>query len=306
MRELSTIADMQVFSRIVASGSMSRAARDVGLTPASVSKIVKRMEKRLGARLLHRTTRQITLTEMGRGLHDRVAAILAAVEEAECFVTDGVAQARGSLRISAPTSFGRMHVAPHLGGFLAEHPHLTVDLQLSDSFVDIVKQGFDLAIRIAELDNSSLIARRLAPAHRLLVASPAYLAAKGAPCSIRELGEHALLNHTGEPWRLDGPDGLVQVRTQAPLQTNSSEVVREAVLTGLGIALRSTWDIGTDLKAGRLVVVMPQWRATRRIGVYAVYPSRHHLSFKVRRFIDHFAALYGPAPYWNEGLNLAE
>lgn len=303
MKDMSVI-DLRVFDRVVATGSMSAAARELGLTPTAVSKIVKRLERRLGTRLLHRTTRQVTATEIGQGLQGRIGAILAALDEAEDFVTTGSAQVRGTLRISAPTSFGRLHVAPHLAGFLAEHPDLAVDLQLSDAFVDIVQQGFDMAIRIAELTDSSLIARQLAPAHRLLVAAPAYLRTHGLPLSIADLSRHALLNHTGEPWRLEGPDGPVQVRTHARIATNSSEVVREAVLSGLGIALRSTWDIGADLKSGRLVAVLPAWRASHRIGVFAVYPSRQFLAFKVRRFIDHFAALYGPAPYWNEGLAL--
>jgi len=306
MRDLSSVADMQVFAQVVAAGSMSSAARTLGVSPGAVSKIIGRMEERLGLRLFHRTTRQLVLTDAGSGLFDRVEAILAAVDEAEDFVAGGVGQARGTLRVSAPTSFGRLHVAPHLGPFLAAHPDLSIDLQLNDAFIDIVQQGFDLAIRIAELGDSTLVARKLAPNHRLLVATPDYLAAAGMPATPSELEGHALLNHTGEPWRLDGPEGPAVVHTNARLRTNSSEVVREAVLAGQGIALRSTWDVGADIQSGRLRVIMPQWRTSRRIAVYAVYPSRRHLAPKVRMFIDHFAQVYGSAPYWNSGLDLPE
>ncbi len=304
MADFSNLADMDVFARVVTSGSMSAAGREIGLSPAVISKRIKRLEERLGTRLLQRTTRQVTLTEAGQGFYERVIAILSSVEEAEDFVTRRSALARGLLKVSAPTSFGRMHIAPHLGRFLEENPNITVDLQLSDSFVDIVGGGFDVAIRIAELVDSSLVARRLAPNHRILVASPAYLARAGAPASIADLAHHALLNHTGEPWRLESTEGPTSVRTHAALKTNSSEVVREATIAGLGIALRSTWDIGRDLIEGRLTRVLPDWRASRRVGVHAVYPTRRFLAAKVRVFIDFLAMLYGPAPYWDEGLNL--
>ncbi|HYI03571.1 MAG TPA: LysR family transcriptional regulator, partial [Reyranella sp.] len=209
MRELSSVADMQVFAQVAATGSMSSAARALGVSPGAVSKIIGRLEDRLGLRLFHRTTRQLVLTDAGNGFHARVEAILAAVDEAEDYVAGGVGRARGVLRVTAPTSFGRLHVAPHLGPFLEQHLDLSIDLQLSDAFVDIVQNGYDLAIRIAELGDSTLVARRLAPNHRLLVATPGYLAAAGTPRDAKELAEHALLNHTGEPWRLEGPDGPV-------------------------------------------------------------------------------------------------
>lgn len=304
MTDFSAFADMDVFARVVTCGSMSAAGREVGLSPAVISKRIKRLEERLGTRLLQRTTRQITLTEAGQGYYERVVAILSSVEEADDFVARRSALARGMLKVSAPTSFGRMHVAPHLAAFLSANPDLSVDLQLSDAFVDIVGGGFDVAIRIADLVDSSLVARRLAPNHRLLVAAPAYLAKAGTPSSIADLAHHALLHHTADPWRLEGAEGAVAVRTHAPLRTNSSEVVREATVAGLGIALRSTWDVGPELMSGRLVRVLPGWRASRRVGVHAVYPTRRFLAAKVRVFIDFLADLYGPSPYWDAGLEL--
>ncbi|ODN71704.1 HTH-type transcriptional regulator DmlR [Methylobrevis pamukkalensis] len=276
----------------------------MALSPAVVSKRIRRLEDRLGTRLLQRTTRQIALTEAGQGFYERIVAILASIEEAEAFVSRRSALARGTLKVSAPTSFGRMHIAPYLGEFLEANPDLGVNLVLSDDFVDVVGEGYDLAIRIAELADSSLVVRRLAPAHRVLCASPDYLEAHGTPKSIEDLSDHICLAAAHQdPWRLEGPGGPVAVRASGPVQTNSSEVVRELTLAGVGIALRSTWDIGPDLSAGRLKIVLPEYRASRHVGVYAVYPSRRFLAAKVRVFIDYLANLYGPQPYWDQGLD---
>jgi len=301
---MSSFLDIEIFARVVTAGSMSAAGREMGLSPAVVSKRLRRLEDRLGTRLLQRTTRQISLTEAGQGFYERIVAILAAIEEAETFVTRRSALARGTLRVSAPTSFGRMHIAPHMGAFIDENPDLTVNLVLSDEFVDVVGDGFDLAIRIAELSDSSLVARRLAPIHRVLCAAPGYLESRGTPASVADLERHVCLAAANQdPWRLEGPDGPVAVRASGPIQTNSSEVVREAVLAGLGIALRSTWDIGPELSNGALRIILPDFRASRRVGAYAMYPSRRFLPAKVRLFIDYLAQLYGPEPYWDHGLD---
>ncbi|MCC2112987.1 MAG: substrate binding domain-containing protein, partial [Hyphomicrobiales bacterium] len=169
--------------------------------------------------------------------------------------------------------------------------------------VDIVGDGFDLAIRIAALDDSSLVARRLAPVHRVLCAAPAYLDRHGSPEAIGDLAGHNCLTTTAqEVWRLTGPDGPVTVRASGNLITNSSEVVRETVIAGLGIALRSTWDVGPELRAGTLRVVMPHYRASADVGVHALYPSRRFLPAKVRLLIEFLATLYGKKPYWDKGL----
>ncbi len=296
--------DLDVFARVVAARSMSGAGRELGLSPAVVSKRIRRLEERLGVRLLQRTTRQLALTEAGQGFHERVVGILAAFEEAEAWAGQGAATARGLLKVSAPTSFGRLHIAPHLNVFLEANPDVSVDLTLSDSFVDIVGEGFDVAIRIADLTDSSLIARRLAPAHRVLCAAPAYLARAGTPQALADLQRHALLIHNGSEWRLEGPEGPESVRVASRLRTNSSEVVREAVLAGSGIALRSTWDIGPELKSAALVRVLPQYASSRRLAVHAVYPSRRHVEQKLRVFVDFLQARYGPTPYWDEGLRI--
>lgn len=283
---------------------MSAAGRELGLSPAVVSKRLRRLEDRLGSRLLQRTTRQIALTEAGQGFYERVVAILAGVEEAEAFVSRRSATARGTLKVTAPTSFGRMHIAPHLGTFMEANPDLSINLILSDNFVDIVGDGYDVAIRIAELADSSLVARKIAPVRRILCATPAYIERHDAPASFEDLGNHNCLTHvSGESWRLEGPDGPVAFRPNGALMTNSSEVVREAVLAGIGIGLRSTWDIGPELASGKLVQILPEYEGSRNIAVHAIYPSRQFLPVKVRLFIDFLADLYGNVPYWEAGLS---
>ncbi|MFN3672686.1 MAG: substrate binding domain-containing protein, partial [Bosea sp. (in: a-proteobacteria)] len=181
---------------------------------------------------------------------------------------------------------------------------VTVDLVLTDAFVDLVGEGFDLAVRIADLQDSSLVAKRLAPNHRVLCAAPSYLAKAGLPDSIEALARHTLIAHNADHWRLEGPDGPVTVRVAGPLRTNSSEVVREALLAGVGIALRSTWDVGPELKSGALQRVLPGYSVGKRVAVHAVYPSRRHMEQKVRAFVDYLGDLYGATPYWDDGLTL--
>lgn len=296
--------DLDVFAHVVTAKSMSAAGRELKLSPAVISKRIRRLEERLGVRLLQRTTRQLSLTEAGQGFYERVVSILASIEDAEAWVASGSGQARGTLRVSAPTSFGRLHIAPHLKPFLDANPMVTVDLILTDSFVDIIGEGFDLAVRIADLQDSSLVAKRLAPNHRVLCATPTYLAEHGTPRTIEELAKHTLIAHNADQWRLDGPAGPVSVSVTGPLRTNSSEVVREALLGGVGIALRSTWDVGPELTSGQLVHVLPEYSGGKRVAVYAVYPSRRHMEQKVRVFVDYLAELYGATPYWDAGLDL--
>ena len=300
---MSSFGDLEIFSRVVDAGSMSAAGRELGLSPAVVSKRLRRLEDRLGTRLLQRTTRQIALTEAGQGFYERVITILAGIEEAEAFVARRSAIARGTLKVSAPTSFGRLHIAPNLSAFMKENEDLNINLLLSDDMVDIVGEGFDVAIRIAELADSSLVARKLAPVRRILCASPDYLEQHSTPQTLSDLDHHNCLTHqVSDIWRLDGKNGIEIVRPQGNISTNSSEVVRETVLAGHGIALRSTWDIGRELSDGRLVQVLPEYESSTNIGIYAIYPSRQFLPVKVRVFIDYLASLFGNVPYWESGI----
>jgi DNA-binding transcriptional LysR family regulator len=286
---------MEVFARVVATGSLSSAGRELGLSPAGVSKRLRRLEETLGTRLLQRTTRQISLTETGQAYFERIGPLIAGIEEAENFVTRRSDAVRGTLKVSAPTSFGRMHIAPHIHDFMRHHPDLAINLQLSDAFVDIVGEGYDLSIRIGELTDSSLVGRKLAPVRRVLCAAPSYLAGRAEPKSLADLDGHLCLPpHNNDTWKLEGPEGTVSFRPAGPLKTNSSEVIREAVIGGAGIALRSTWDIGHELETGKLVQVLPAYEGTRNIGIYALYASRQFLPAKIRVFIDFLVELYEP------------
>lgn len=303
---LTPITDLEIFAKVAAAGNMSAAGRDMGLSPAVVSKRISHMEERLGARLFQRTTRQLKLTETGEGFYERIVTILQDIEEAEAFVSQLNAKANGTLRITAPTAFSRLHVAPHLAGFMRQHPDLTVEMHLTDNIVDIVGEGMDLAIRVAELDDSSLVARKLAPCKALICASPEYLEKHGTPKSLSELTRHNCLA-TGytQLWRLEGPDGQANIKVTSNLRSNSSDIVHEAVLSGLGLALRSTWEVSEDLKSGRLTVVLPEYHETSGTAVYAVYPCRQFVPAKLRFFVDFLAQRYGPEPYWDRGLDLS-
>lgn len=292
---LGKFEDMEIFALVVATGSLSAAGRERGLSPAAVSKRLRALEENLGARLLQRTTRKISLTEAGQSYFERIEALLVGMEEAEAAAVRRTEFVRGVLKVSAPTSFGRMHIAPHINDFMNDHPDLKVNLQLSDAFVDIVGEGYDLAIRIGELDDSSLVAHKLAAVRRILCASPDYLAANGIPSHLADLADHTCLPpHNNDTWRLEGPEGLVIWHPTGPLRSNSSEVIREAVISGAGIALRSTWDVGPELVSGKLVQVLPAFEGSRNIGIHAVFASRRFVPAKVRAFIDFLSNLYGP------------
>jgi DNA-binding transcriptional LysR family regulator len=301
---LTPITDLEIFARVAAAGNMSAAGRDMGLSPAVVSKRISHMEERLGARLFQRTTRQLKLTETGKGFYERIVTILSDIEEAEAFVSQLNAKASGTLRVTAPTGFCRRHMAPYLAGFLQQHPELNLELHLTDNIIDIVGEGIDLAIRIAELDDSSLVARRLAPCHRVICATPQYLERNGVPQSLNDLSGHNCLTvGLHSVWRLEGPDGAINMKVSGNLRSNSSDVVHEALLSGLGIGMRSTWDVADDLKAGRLRAVLTEYHESPRLGVYAVYPCRQFVPAKLRVFVDFLAQLYGPEPYWDRGVN---
>ncbi len=310
-REESTvtaITDLEIFARVARTGNMSAAGREMGLSPAVVSKRVSLLEDRLNVRLFQRTTRQLTLTETGEGYFKRVVDILNLLEEAENFVNRRNTTPRGLLKVTAPTSFSRLHVAPFLPAFLAKYPEIELEFHLTDNFVDIIRDGFDLAIRIGELQDSSLVQRKLAVDTRVICASPKYLDGneQGSPATLADLDFHNCLSAGAQDyWRLEGPDGQHQLRVKGNIRSNSLEFMREALLSGLGLGLRSTWDIGPELKSGDLKVVLPEYRGSSNVAIYAVYPCRDFMPEKVNVFIEYLAALYGPEPYWNEGLDLA-
>ncbi|MGE0698644.1 MAG: LysR substrate-binding domain-containing protein [Hyphomicrobiaceae bacterium] len=304
---MTAISDLEIFARVARTGNMSAAGREMGLSPAVVSKRISLLEERLNVRLFQRTTRQLTLSETGEGYFKRVVDILNLIEEAENFVNRRNGTPRGLLKVTAPTSFSRLHIAPFLPAFLAKYPEIELEFHLTDNFVDIIREGFDLAIRIGELQDSSLVQRKLAADTRVICASGKYLAGadQGVPTSLADLDFHNCLSAGAQDyWRVEGPDGQHQLRVKGNIRSNSFEFMREALLSGLGLGLRSTWDIGPELKSGALKVVLPEYRGSSNVAIYAVYPCRDFMPEKVNVFIEYLAALYGPEPYWNEGLEL--
>ena len=292
--------DLAILTAVVDDGSMSAAARRLGVTPALISQRIAKLEDRLGVRLLHRTTRRFSLTEEGRALELRARDILAALDDAETAVSQGAGQPRGTLRATLPAAFGRLHVAPLLPDFLAEHPDMRVSLTLTDALTDLVDHGFDLAIRIGKLDDSSLIAKRLAPNTRLLCASPAYLDRAPPLVQPGDVMQHACLMLESQPiWRFAGLDGEIALRPKGILESNDGEVLRQAALAGMGLTLKSTWEVGPDLARGLLVPVLTDFPGASDVAVYAIYPSRHHLSPRVRAFVDFLADRLGPVPPWD-------
>jgi len=302
---LTAITDLEIFARVARTGNMSAAGREMGLSPAVVSKRVSLLEERLGARLFQRTTRQLTLTETGEGYFRRVVDILNLIDEAEDFVSRRNTRPRGQLKVTAPTTFSRLHLAPHVSQFLGRFPEIELEIHLNDTYSDIIREGFDLAIRIGELQDSSLVARKLAQDRRVIVASPKYLERSGVPRTFSDLEFHNCLSAGAqEHWRLAGPDGERMLKTKGNIRTNSGEFLREALLAGLGIGLRSTWDIASELRNGDLKVVLPEYRGADSTAIYAVYPCRDFMPAKVNAMIEYLADVYGNEPYWERGLDI--
>lgn len=284
---------------------MSAAGREMELSPAVVSKRISLLEERLGARLFQRTTRQLTLTETGEGYFRRVVDILSLCEEANDFVSRRNTKPRGTLKITAPTAFCRLHVAPHIHEFLLRYPEVKLDLHLTDHFEDIIRDGFDLAIRIGELQDSSLVARKLAAERRVLCAAPSYLQRAGTPKTLSDLGLHNCLSAGAQDhWRLEGPDGHVQIKVSGNVRTDSAEFLRESLVAGVGIGLRPTWDIGPQLERGELNVVLPDYRGCSNAAIYAVYPCRDYMPEKVIVFIEFLASLFSHED-WQDGFAAA-
>jgi DNA-binding transcriptional LysR family regulator len=265
--------DYLLFARAVETGSLSAAGRMLNISPAMMSKRISRLETRLGVCLIHRTTRRLALTEEGASLYSDIAAILEAIQQAEDRVTNRHRAISGALRVSAPTSFGRLHVAPHVQRFLQDHPKVDLELNLSDAYEDLLTQRIDVAIRITRAVPAHLQGHYLAANQRILCASPGYLAEHGAPQKIADLSHHRLLAAEGQlPWRLVNGRARKQVDGRSHVRTNSSEIVRELAVTGTGIALRSLWDVGPLLAQGKLVRLLEGWEGPDDLAVYAVHP----------------------------------
>jgi DNA-binding transcriptional LysR family regulator len=290
---------MAIFARVVEAKSFSAAARRLGMSKSLVSKQVARLERSLGARLLNRTTRTMSVTEVGAVFYEHCARMLDEMEEARLAVSRLHGEPRGTLKITAPVAFGTLHVAPALPDFLARYPDVSIDMTITDRFADLAEDGYDVALRIAKDPGQNLVARRLAPVNRNVCATSDYFQRHGVPRTPHDLAHHNCLTYTYlDQWHLRGPDGELAVPTSGNLRLNDDEALSQAVLGGLGVALLPTFIIGKDLQAGRLQSVLAQYVPLER-HVYAVYLPNRHLSPKVRVFIDFLLERFGSPPYWD-------
>jgi DNA-binding transcriptional LysR family regulator len=291
------LAEIETFVQVVEAGGFRAAAERLGLTASAVSKRIRALEGRLGARLLNRTTRRVAPTDVGRALFERARALLADLEDAEAAVAELQSEPRGALRVGAPMDFGRRYLAEPLAAFAAAHPRVCLDVQLTDRFVDVVGEGFDVVVRIGTLPDSSLVARRLAPCRRVLVASPAYLAERGTPSRAADLAGHDVVAYaleTARGWPIDGAVHALRERHRA----DNGEMVRALVHAGQGIALLPTFLVGDDLRVGSLVELLPG-RVGADLEIHAVTPHRKLLSAKVRLLLQHLRDTLGAPPAWD-------
>jgi DNA-binding transcriptional LysR family regulator len=301
---LDRVTGMQVFARVAALGSLSAAGRTLGMSQTMATKHMAALEDRLGTKLLHRTTRRLTLTEAGRAYLEATERILAEIEDVEAAVAAETVHVRGTLRLNAPVSFGIREIAPLLPVLAQRHPDLTVDLGLNDRHVDLLEEGWDLVIRIGTLTDSSMIARRLAPCRMVVCAAPSYIAAHGCPRKIAELARHTCLGYTlSRPAGIDswsfGRDGKATVSVSCILKANNGDVLVAAAVAGQGIVYQPTFLVSREINAGTLVPLALDHDPIELGGIYAAYPAARRPPAKVRATIDFFAEHFGKVPPWD-------
>lgn len=305
---MQSLTDIAIFVKVVELSSFTAAADALEMSQPVVSKAVTRLEEKLGARLLNRTTRRLSLTEAGSELYRRSVRALEEIENAELEVARFQTEPRGTLRVSAPMSFSILELGAKLDRFLDRYPGVTMELSLDDRRVDLVEEGFDVAIRIAHLRDSSLVARKIVPCRQVLCASPAYLKKHGTPERPEDLLEHNCILYSfltnAREWRLVDEQGETHVvPLKGSLQTNNGLVNRAACISGVGIVMLPTFYVGDQLRSGELVPILCKFRPVD-IAVYAVYPERRNLTPKVRAFVDFLAETFGPEPQWEKGCPL--
>jgi DNA-binding transcriptional LysR family regulator len=296
------LKQIESFVAVATKGSLTAAAHAEGVAPAVIGRRIDALEERLGVKLLVRTTRRIALTHEGSAFVEDCQRILADMANAEASVSEGGVKASGHLRITAPAGFGRRHVAPLVPRFLAQHPDVSLSLNLSDRVVDIVNEGFDCAVRVGDLPDSNLVSVRLADNRRMCVATPEYLKRAGTPRHPAELSRHRCLTLSSEASQSRGwafvIDGQVtHFRPSGPLDCSDGQVLHDWCVQGLGIAWRSTWEVAAEVEDGRLVAVLDEFAAPPN-GVYAVFAQRKHLPLRVRLWIDFLKLSYGDSRYW--------
>ena len=291
----------EVFVTVVSRHGFARAAETLDTSPANVTRYIADLEAHLGTRLLNRHSRKLSLTESGEALYERARAILADVDEAEAVSSSATVRPQGRLRINAPVSFGLLHLASRWPRFARRYPEVELDVSLIDRVVDVVDEGFDMAIRISRSGSSTHAARKLASSRNVVCASPGYLREHGTPRTPADLAQHACIVYTyvGSEWHLQADDGKPHsVRVRGVMQVNNGDTARTAALDGLGVIWQPTFLVGPDLRAGRLVPLLPGYRVPD-IDVLAVYPSRRHLGAKVRAMIDFLAEEFSGVPPWD-------
>ena len=294
------IEHLKLFTRVAATHNISMAGRELGLSPAVASTHLNKLEQQLGTRLIHRTTREVSLTEDGRIFLPHAEEVIASVEAARASVGAETISPGGTLRLTASASFGRMHLIPAIKPFSSRYPDLKMDIQLTDTIVDLVEGGFDIAIRNAPLKDSSLIARRLAPDKRVVCAAPEYLKKFGTPVTPHDLQQHHCISLIGlENWTFQTNEGQQTIRASGKFRTDNGEAVRDMCIDGLGITICATWNAYQYLNRGELVRILPDFPLVPEIAIWAVYPSSRLLAPKVRVFIDFFSEYFGTPPYWD-------
>jgi DNA-binding transcriptional LysR family regulator len=301
---MQNLTDIAVFVQVVDSGSFTAAAERLAITRSVVSKYISRLEDRLKVRLLNRTTRRLSLTEAGQIFYKRSQFGLGEIEAAEAEVAKLQATPRGRLKINAPMSFGILHIAPAMAEFQRQNPEVQLNMNLDDRQIDLVEQGYDVAIRIAELPDSGMVATPLAPCHHVVCASPDYVERYSAPRTPDDLRKHNILSYryqdSPNEWRFLSPDGRYSsVPVTGSIEMNNSLALRQAVLGGTGIMLAPTFIVGEDIAEGRLLKLLPEYRA-KEVSIYAVYAGRRHLTPKVRAFIDFMKMRLSNPPYWDK------
>jgi len=292
------LVDVLAFVRVAETGSFARAAERMGLSKPVLSRRVARLEERLGARLLTRSARGAQPTGVGQAYYERAAAILADLEAAQEVVAEAVTQIAGPIRLSAPLSFGISYLAPALAEFARLHPAVELDIEFEDRSVDLVGGGYDLGVRIGKLADSALIARRIAPVRKHVVASPAYLDTYGRPARPADLAGHAILLYGNEQWRFRVGERWETVRVQARMRTNNGEMLRAAAQAGLGICMLPSFIAAPALGDGSIEVLLRDYPVDEG-ALHAVMPPGRAVTARVRALVDFLAARFGPEPAWD-------
>ncbi|MBV9564493.1 MAG: LysR family transcriptional regulator [Bradyrhizobium sp.] len=300
------LTGLEVFAKVAAAGSLSAAGRAMGLSQTMVTKHLAALETRLGAKLFHRTTRRLSLTDAGRGFLFSCERILADIETAEAAVSADRVTPRGLLRLNVPLVFGVRQIAPRLAAFAQAHPHVSIELGLNDRLVDLAEEGWDLAVRIGSLRDSSLVARRLAPCRMMVCAAPAYLGKRGTPRAAADLAGHNCLGYTlsqtGTDRWLMGRRGEVSVPIAGNLRANNGDALLAAAIAGQGIVYQPTFIVADAVRAGDLVALALDQPPSELLSVHAVYLPDRQPAAKVRAFIDFIASEFAPEPPWDRGV----